>query len=99
MSKSNTQQNFNAGQEACAQGQAKAEEWVQSTKNTADAARNKTANAAQSASDSCQQIRDSAQHDSDQSTGFFHQTGEQVMNMAQGAVDTMKNTLGVGDKK
>lgn len=30
---------------------------------------------------------------------FCLQKGEQVMNMAQGAVGTVKNTLGMGDKK
>ena len=30
-------------------------------------------------------------------TSFLFQTGEQVKSMAQGAIDGVKNTLGVGD--
>uniref|UniRef100_A0A2N9IDF2 Beta-amylase n=1 Tax=Fagus sylvatica TaxID=28930 RepID=A0A2N9IDF2_FAGSY len=80
---SSAKQDFNAGQ-SHGQGQAKTEEWIASTKDTANAARNKTASAAQSVEESAQQGRD-------QSAGFIQQTGEQVENMAQGAVDRTSN--------
>ena len=88
---SSMQQPFNAGQSQ-GQGQAKAEEWMQSTQETAHEARNATADAAQSA-------KESAQHGKNQSAGFLQQTGEQVMNMAHGAMDSVKNTLGMNEKK
>lgn len=59
--------------------QAKTEQWVDSCKDTANAARDRSAQAA------------------DQSAGFLQQTGEQMKSMAQGAIDGVKNTLGVGD--
>merc|ERR1712137_337245 len=86
---SNLQQNLQAAQN---EGQAKADEWAQSTKDTANAARDKTADATNSAKESAQQGKDS-------SAGFLNQTGGQMKNMAQGAVDNVKNTLGMGDKK
>ncbi|OWM84246.1 late embryogenesis abundant protein 2 [Punica granatum] len=81
---SNVQQSFNAGQ---TQGktQSKAEGMIQSAKEG-------TANAANSA-------QATAQRGADQSAGFMQQTGEQMKSMAQGAVDGVKNTLGMGDKK
>merc|ERR1711924_387471 len=82
-------QNYKSGQ-AHGQGQAKTEEWVQSTKDTANATKDKTASAAQSA-------QESAQHGKDQSAGFLQQTGEQVKNMAQNAVDSVKNTIGMAE--
>ncbi|KAM1380688.1 hypothetical protein ACFX2I_022386 [Malus domestica] len=88
---SSMQQSFNAGQSQ-GQGQAKAEEWMQSTQETAHEARNATADAAESA-------KESAQHGKDQSAGFLQQTGEQVMNMAHGAMDSVKSTLGMNEKK
>merc|ERR1712137_941668 len=75
---SNIQENLKAG-----------ESQVQ---DTANAARNKTADATQS-------TKESAQQGKDQSAGFLQQTGEQVKNMAQGAVGNVKSTLGMGDKK
>ena len=129
----------------------KAEDMMQSTKDTANATKNKTTDAAQSAkdmtadaaqsakdktADATQSTKDSAQQGKDQSAGFLQQvfylypfnykiydrlcmcicvyamwfgvhsvnfvllqTGEQVMNMAQGAVGNVKSTLGMGDKK
>ncbi|KAI3832266.1 hypothetical protein MKX03_011981 [Papaver bracteatum] len=82
-------QSFNAGATK-GHAQAKTQEWVESAKDTAQSARDKTADAAQSASDSAQQKREEA-------SGFLQQTGEQVINMAQGAMDSVKSTLGVGD--
>ncbi|CAB4292497.1 unnamed protein product [Prunus armeniaca] len=88
---SSMQQPLNAGQ-AQGQGQAKAEELMQSTQDTANQAKNMTSDAAQSA-------KQSAQHGKDQSAGFIQQTGEQVMNMAHGAMDSVKSTLGMNEKK
>ncbi|KAH7833944.1 hypothetical protein Vadar_011294 [Vaccinium darrowii] len=69
------------------QTQAKTEEWVQSAQNTADKACDKMADS-----------RESAQQGKEQSAGFIQQTGEQVMNMAQGAIDGVKNTLGMNER-
>ena len=58
-------------------GQAKTEEWVQSTKDTANAAKDRTASAAQSAKDrtasAAQSAHESTQHGKDQSAGFLQQ--------------------------
>ncbi|KAA8548906.1 hypothetical protein F0562_000590 [Nyssa sinensis] len=70
------------------QAQAKKEDWVQSAQNTAKKACDKTA-------DNPEQ----AQRGKEQSAGFLQQTGEQVMSMAQGAIDGVKNTLGVNNEK
>ncbi|KAG4983183.1 hypothetical protein AAZX31_10G124500 [Glycine max] len=87
---SSAQQNFNAGQTQ-GQTQVKAEEFVQSTKETASAATDKANAAANTTGQTAQQNKD-------ESAGFLQQTGEQVKNMAQGAVDSVKHTLGM-DKK
>ncbi|XP_043722517.1 late embryogenesis abundant protein 1-like [Telopea speciosissima] len=84
-----SKQQFRAG-ESRGQGQAIAEDWLQSAKDTTNAAGDKMA-------DATQQTRDTAQQKKDESAGFLQQKGEQMMNMAQGAVDSVKNTLGVGD--
>ncbi|KAF9610034.1 hypothetical protein IFM89_019762 [Coptis chinensis] len=84
-----SQQTFRAG-ETQGNAEAKAEDWIQSTKDTANAAQDKACNAAQSAKESGQQGQEHA-------AGFIQQTGEQVMNMAHGAMDSVKTTLGVGD--
>ncbi|KAF9609808.1 hypothetical protein IFM89_018662 [Coptis chinensis] len=80
-----SQQTFRAGE---TQGQGRRLD--QSTKDTANAAQDKACNAAQSAKESGQQGQEHA-------AGFIQQTGEQVMNMAHGAMDSVKTTLGVGD--
>ncbi|CAF1705607.1 unnamed protein product [Brassica oleracea var. botrytis] len=72
--------------------QEKAEQWTESAKEIVHSARDKTANAAQS-------TKESAQHGQQQVSGFIQQTGESVKNMAQGAVDSVKNTLGINEKK
>ncbi|XP_059653976.1 late embryogenesis abundant protein 1-like [Cornus florida] len=82
---------YNAGQ-ARGNAQAKTEEWVQSAQNTANSAQNATNRACDNVADS----RDTAQQEREQNPGFLQQTGEQVMHMAQGAIDGVKNTLGVG---
>ncbi|KAH7573138.1 hypothetical protein JRO89_XS03G0075300 [Xanthoceras sorbifolium] len=79
---SNTQQQFSAGQ-THGHAQAKTEEWIQSAQNTTNAARDEVSNASQSGQE--------------QSGGFLQQTGEKMVNLAQGAVDGVKNTLGMGD--
>lgn len=53
--------------------QAKAEEWMQSTQDTANQARNVTSDAAQSA-------KESAQHGKDQSAGFIQQVKRFLIN-------------------
>ncbi|XP_057498464.1 late embryogenesis abundant protein 1-like [Actinidia eriantha] len=78
---------WNAGQ-AHGEAQAKTEEWVKSAQNTANKACDKMADS-----------RASAQHGKEQSAGFIQQTGEQVIHMAQGAIDGVKNTLGINEKK
>ncbi|MCL7037439.1 hypothetical protein MKW94_021098 [Papaver nudicaule] len=83
-------QNFNAGQAKAMHRFAKAQEWVESAKDTTQSARDKTADADNATSDSCQQKKEEA-------AGFLQQTGEQVMNMAHGAMEGVKNTLGVND--
>uniref|UniRef100_A0A7N0TT82 Late embryogenesis abundant protein 1-like n=1 Tax=Kalanchoe fedtschenkoi TaxID=63787 RepID=A0A7N0TT82_KALFE len=81
---SNTQQSFSSGHNNTGQPQLKAEEWMQSTKDTANAARDNTVN-------------DTAQHGKEQTAGFLQQTGDQIASMAQGAADTVKNTLGINN--
>ncbi|KAL7219998.1 hypothetical protein ACSBR2_012955 [Camellia fascicularis] len=76
---------LNAGQ-THGQAQAKTEEWVQSAQNTA----NKTC-------DKMADSKESAQHGKEESAGFLQQTGEKMANMAQGAIDGMKNTLGINE--
>ncbi|KAF7837387.1 late embryogenesis abundant protein 1-like [Senna tora] len=87
---SSMQQSFNAGQTQ-GNAQAKTEECLDSVKHTASAAADK---AHQAANSSGQQ----AQENKEQAAGFLQQTGEQVKNMAQGAMDSVKQTLGM-DKK
>ncbi|KAL3812397.1 hypothetical protein ACJIZ3_013665 [Penstemon smallii] len=82
---------FNAGQN---HGQAKAttEQWMESAKNTAEAAHDKACNAAG-------KTHAETQRSKEENASFLQQTGEQVAHMAQGAIDGVKNTLGMGDKK
>ncbi|KAF9673639.1 hypothetical protein SADUNF_Sadunf10G0045000 [Salix dunnii] len=89
---SGMQQSFNAGQTK-GNTQAKVEQWTDTIQDTADAAcRDRTSAGAQS-------TWDSAQLEKDQSAGFLQQTGEQVKHVAQDAVDSVKNTLGIGQNK
>ncbi|KAL3507443.1 hypothetical protein ACH5RR_032825 [Cinchona calisaya] len=57
----------------------------------------KTEQWVESCKDSANTARENTAHAADQSAGFLQQTGEQVKSMAQGAIDGVKNTLGVGD--
>ncbi|XP_073054056.1 uncharacterized protein [Primulina huaijiensis] len=82
---------FNAGQ-ARGQAQAKTEDWVESAKNTASKAHDKACEAAG-------QTQQQAQRSKEENATFLQQTGEQMAHMAQGAIDGVKNTLGMGDKK
>ncbi|KAL6581909.1 hypothetical protein OROMI_005923 [Orobanche minor] len=81
---------FNAGQ-THGQTQAKTEQWVESAKSTASQAHDKACEAAG-------KTQEQAQCTKEESVGFLQQTGEQVAHMAQGAIDGVKNTLGIGDK-
>ena len=58
-------------------GQAKTEEWVQSTKDTTNVAKDRTTSAAQTTKDrtasAVQSAQESAQHGKDQSAGFLQQ--------------------------
>ncbi|KAK7344550.1 hypothetical protein VNO77_14287 [Canavalia gladiata] len=87
---SSAQQNFSAGQ-AQGQTQIKAEDCIQSTKESACAAADKAQTAANTSGQTAQENKEEA-------AGFLQQTGEQVKTMAQGAVDSVKHTLGM-DKK
>ncbi|XP_011073738.1 late embryogenesis abundant protein 1 [Sesamum indicum] len=82
---------FNAGQ-THGQTQAKAENWTESAKSTANAAHDK-------ACDMAGDSQGQAQRSKEENAGLLQQTGEQMVNMAQGAIDGMKNTLGMNDKK
>ncbi|KAL0368533.1 UNVERIFIED_CONTAM: hypothetical protein Scaly_1072200 [Sesamum calycinum] len=73
-------------------GQGKAEEWMESAKSTANAAHDK-------ACDVAGDSQGQAQRSKEENAGLLQQTGEQMVNMAQGAIDGMKNTLGMNDKK
>ncbi|GMN61461.1 hypothetical protein TIFTF001_030550 [Ficus carica] len=88
---SSIQQEFNTGKTQ-AQAQGKTEELVQSMKDTGNEGKERTAEAAQCASESAHQGKD-------QAAGFLQQTGEQMRNMAQETVATVKSTLGIGEKK
>ncbi|XP_009631440.1 late embryogenesis abundant protein 7-like [Nicotiana tomentosiformis] len=74
------------------QAEAKTEQWVESANSTANSSVNKI-------EDAIQRARESAQQKREQNSGFLHQTGEQMMHMAQGTVDGVKNTLGIGSNK
>ncbi|CAN8232283.1 unnamed protein product [Cochlearia groenlandica] len=102
-----SQQSFNAGQTR-GQTQEKAEQWTESAKQTAQSACDKTADLAISARDktanmsndkTANQSHSTATHGQEQAPGIFGQTGESVKNMAQGAYDGVKNSLGINEKK
>lgn len=80
---SNTQQQFNAGH-ARGEGAAKADQLLGSASDSLQASRSDTSQSAEEAKE--------------QAAGFLQQTGAQVKQMAQGAVETVKNTFGVGDR-
>ncbi|XP_068650624.1 late embryogenesis abundant protein 2-like [Aristolochia californica] len=84
-----SKQMFKAGQ-SHGQTQEKTNQAFQSAKDTAQAAADKMSNAAQS-------TKESAERGADSASGFLQQTGEQAMHMAQGAIDGVKNTLGMGE--
>ncbi|CAA0811637.1 Late embryogenesis abundant protein (LEA) family protein [Striga hermonthica] len=82
---------FNAGQ-AHGQAQGQTEQWIESAKSTASQAHDK-------ACDAAGKTQEQAQLSKEETTGFLQQTGEQITHLAQGAIDGVKNTLGMGDKK
>ncbi|GAA0163602.1 hypothetical protein LIER_19425 [Lithospermum erythrorhizon] len=84
-----SRQQFNPAQ-AHGQGQAKAERAAESARSTAHSAVNKAENAAQRTHQKAQE---------QESGSFLQQTGEKVAHMTQGAVDGVKNTLGIGEQK
>ncbi|KAL2463489.1 Uncharacterized protein Fot_53145 [Forsythia ovata] len=73
-------------------GRAKTEEWMESAKNTTQSAHDKACDVANNTEAQAQQSKE-------ENAGFLQQTGEQVANMAQGAIDGVKNTLGMGSEK
>ncbi|MED6200370.1 hypothetical protein PIB30_084380 [Stylosanthes scabra] len=80
---SSAQQNYNAGQ-----AKAQTEASYQAAKDSASAA----ADRAKAAYNTEGQARE---ENKDEAAGFLQQTGEQVKNMAQGAVDSVKHSLGM----
>ncbi|MCD7469627.1 hypothetical protein HAX54_008769 [Datura stramonium] len=73
--------------------QAKTEQIAESAKSTVHSMVEKVENATQNAHQSAQLNKEQ------NNPGFLQQTGEQVIHMAQGAVDGVKNTLGIGSDK
>ncbi|KAI5649788.1 hypothetical protein M9H77_35793 [Catharanthus roseus] len=61
-------------------------------------AQGKTEKIIESTKETAQAAQDKAASATDQSSGFIQQTGEQMKSMAQGAIDGVKNTLGVGEQ-
>ncbi|XP_008796404.1 late embryogenesis abundant protein 1-like [Phoenix dactylifera] len=82
---SSTQQTFRGGK-AHGEGQAKADQMIQSAKDTAH-----------SITGGSSDTRQCAQENKEQAAGFLQQTGEQVKQMAQGAMDAVKNATGMGN--
>ncbi|KAE9461826.1 hypothetical protein C3L33_06309, partial [Rhododendron williamsianum] len=52
---------------------------------------------ANKACDKAADSKEEAQQGKERSAGIMQQIGEQVMNMAQGAIDRVKNTLGINE--
>ncbi|KAH6820918.1 hypothetical protein C2S53_015220 [Perilla frutescens var. hirtella] len=84
-------QSFNAGQ-THGGAQASTEQFLDSAKESANKAHDKAHEAAGHSQGQAQQSKE-------ENATFLQQTGEQVANMAQGAIDGVKNTLGMGDQK
>ncbi|KAE9452972.1 hypothetical protein C3L33_15125, partial [Rhododendron williamsianum] len=90
-------------------GKAKTQEWVQTAQSTANKACDKAADSKEEAQQGKEQSAGIIQQVRAWSVGhkitllhnenflFVGQTGEQVMNMAQGAIDGVKNTLGINE--
>ncbi|KAG7026133.1 hypothetical protein SDJN02_12632, partial [Cucurbita argyrosperma subsp. argyrosperma] len=88
---SSMQQSFNDDQTKSLT-QARTEEWMEATQSTGNEPRDILP------TDSAQ-AQLSAHHDKQEPATFLQQTGEKMVHMAQDAVDTVKETLGMGDKK
>ncbi|KAG6431294.1 hypothetical protein SASPL_109373 [Salvia splendens] len=82
---------FNAGQDR-AHAQAATEQFVDSAKDTASTAHDK-------AHDALGHSQGQAQQSKEENATFLQQTAESAANMAQGALDGVKNTLGMGEQK
>ncbi|KAH6809159.1 hypothetical protein C2S51_026942 [Perilla frutescens var. frutescens] len=80
-------QSFNAGQTRGG-AQASTEQFLDSAKESANKAHEAAGHS-----------QGQAQQSKEENATFLQQTGEQVANMAQGAIDGVKNTLGMGDQK
>ncbi|KAE9445963.1 hypothetical protein C3L33_22138, partial [Rhododendron williamsianum] len=80
-------------------GQAKTQEWVHTAQSTV----NKACNKAADSNDEAQQEKEQSAELSSRSLiynenfPFVEQTAEQVMNMTWGAIDGVKNTLGINE--
>ncbi|KAI3994694.1 hypothetical protein MKX01_002310 [Papaver californicum] len=70
--------------------------FLESAKNTANTAGGHVANAAQATRD---YIVGAPQPEKKETPGFLQQTGTNVMNTAQGAVEAVKNATGMNEKK
>ncbi|WOL12917.1 GDSL esterase/lipase [Canna indica] len=80
-----SQQLFNSGK-ARGEGQAEADQWVQSAKDTTNSVRETTF-------EQLQGVRESQQH----AAGFVQQAGAQAKEMAQDAAGAAKNAVGMGN--
>ncbi|KAI3891196.1 hypothetical protein MKW98_007501 [Papaver atlanticum] len=76
-----------AGQDVVGQAQMKRDELIE-----------EASIAPRTAQDKASQIANqSSQETKDQAAGFLQQSGEQMKNLAQGAADAVKNTLGMNN--
>ncbi|XP_057772376.1 late embryogenesis abundant protein 1 [Salvia miltiorrhiza] len=82
---------YNAGQNR-AQAQSTTEQWVDSAKQTASQVHDQAHEAVGHSQGQTQQRKE-------ENATFLQQTAESVANTAQGAIDGVKNTLGMGDQK
>ncbi|RZC87944.1 hypothetical protein C5167_004123 [Papaver somniferum] len=70
--------------------------FLESAKNTANTAGGHVATAAQATKD---YVVGAAPPEKEETPGFLQQTGTAVVNTAQGAVEAVKNTIGMNDEK
>ncbi|CAK9329244.1 unnamed protein product [Citrullus colocynthis] len=74
---------------------ARTEEWMEAIKSPTSEPRDMSCNSGQPQLSAPH----SAHQEKQEPTTFLQQTGEKMVHMAQDAVDTVKETLGMGDKK
>ncbi|KAJ8639102.1 hypothetical protein MRB53_015796 [Persea americana] len=79
--------------------QERTEQLMESARESGHMPPDQMGHAAQSTKESAQENMEPAQENKESAAGFLQQTGEQMKNMAQGAVESVKNTLGVGDSQ